>query len=75
MSTDGSTVASDDEWETASGESTEEEPPADIMDHVPRSGSIASDEGTENVDREAIQEANNRINEIMSNTNPGKVLY
>jgi len=44
------------------------------MDHVPRSGSIASDEGTENVDREALQEANNRINEIMSNTNPGKVL-
>lgn len=75
MSTDGSTVASDDEWETASGESTEEEPPADIMDHLPRSGSTASDEGAENVDREALQEANNRVNEIMSNTNPGKVLF
>ena len=74
MSSEGSTVASDDEWETASGESTEEEPPVDIIGHVPRSGSTASDEGTENVDREALQEANNRINEIMSNTNPGKVL-
>ena len=72
MSSEGSTVASDDEWETASGESTEEEPPADIMGHVPRSGSTASDEGTENVDREALQEAKNRINEVMSNTNPGK---
>jgi len=45
------------------------------MDHLPRSGSTASDEGAENVDREALQEANNRVNEIMSNTNPGKVLF
>lgn len=71
LSDDGSTMASDDEWETASGESTEEESPADIMDHVLRSSSSASDERTENVDREVLQEANNRINEIMSNTNPG----
>ena len=73
LSTDGSTVASDDEWETASGESTEEESPLDIMDHVPRGGSSAGDERTENVDREVLHEANNKINEIMSNTNPGMV--
>ena len=66
-------MASDDEWETASGESTEDESPGDIMDHVPRGGSSAGDDRTENVDREVLKEANNRINEIMSNTNPGTV--
>lgn len=64
-------MASDDEWETTSGESTEEDGPIDIMDHVPRHGSSAGEE--ENVDREVLQEANNRINEIVSNTNPGKI--
>ena len=68
-------MASDDDgWETASGESTEEEAPGDIMDNATRGGSSAGDEGAENVDREVLQEANNRINEIMSNTNPGNVL-
>ena len=77
MSTDGSTLGSEDEWETASGESTDDdEVPLDIlcMDLPLASdgGQTTGDEGAENVDREAIQEARNRINEIISNTNPGK---
>lgn len=73
LSSDGSTVASDDGWETTSGESTEDEGPIDIMDHVPRHGSSAGEE--ENVDREVLQEANNRINEIMSSTNPAFMTF
>ena len=78
LSTDGSTVGSDDEWETASGESTGEDLPADIM-YLAAAGNISpdaghtTDEGAENVDREAVQEARNRMNEILSNTNPGNV--
>ena len=73
MSTDGSTVGSDDEWETASGESTDEEAPVDIMD-LAAEGGHATDDGAENVDREELQETRNKINEAISNTNPGKVL-
>ena len=32
-----------------------------------------TDEGAENVDREALQEARNRMNEILSNSNPRKL--
>ena len=32
-----------------------------------------TDEGAENVDREALHEARNRMNEILSNSNPRKL--
>ena len=66
-------MGSDDEWETASGESTDEEGPVDIMDLATEAGGHATDEGAENVDREELQETRNKINEAISNTNPGKV--
>ena len=73
-------MGSDDEWETASGESTDEELPADIMDLAAAAaagdadaGHATGDDGAENVDREAVQEAKNRINDIVSNANPGNV--
>ena len=37
-------------------------------------GEHATDDGAENVDREELQETRNKINEAISNTNPGKVL-
>ena len=84
LSTDNSTVGSDDEWETASGESTDEELPADIMDLAAAAAAAAGetdaghatgDDGAENVDREAVQEAKNRINDIVSNANPGNFFF
>lgn len=85
LSTDGSTVESEDEWETASGESEDDEDLAiDIMDLAAAAagggGDITADqaghttdEGGENVDREALHDARNRMNEILSNSNPRKL--
>ena len=85
LSTDGSTVESEDEWETASGESEDDEDLAiDIMDLAAAAagevGDITADqaghttdEGAENVDREALHDARNRMNEILSNSNPRKL--
>ena len=85
LSTDGSTIESEDEWETASGESEDDEDLAvDIMDLAAAAagegGDITADqaghttdEGAESVDREALHEARNKMNEILSNSNPRKV--
>lgn len=68
---DGFIMVLDDEWEIMSGESIEEDGFIDIMDYVFRYGFLVGEE--ENVDREVLQEVNNRINEIVLNINFGKV--
>ncbi|XP_068716631.1 (E3-independent) E2 ubiquitin-conjugating enzyme-like [Montipora capricornis] len=69
-STDGSTVGSEDEWETESGDSIDEEALVDIMDLAAADGDHSTDDATENVDREALQEARNRVNEAISTAKP-----
>ena len=69
-SSNGSAVGSDDEWETASGESSDEELSMEIIENSSaRAENTTSDDAAENVDREALQQrAHNRIHEISSNS-------
>lgn len=74
ISTDESTMGSEDEWETASGdESTDEELPVDIMDLAAADGSHSNDDGADDVDRDTLQEARNRVNEAISTNKPGNI--
>ena len=65
-------MGSEDEWETESGDSIDEEALVDIMDLAAADGDHSTDDATENVDREALQEARNRVNEAISTAKPGK---
>lgn len=74
ISTDESTMGSEDEWETASGdESTDEELPVDIMDLAAADGNHSNDDGADDVDRDTLQEARNRVNEAISTNKPGNI--
>lgn len=76
ISTDESTMGSEDEWETASGdESTDEELPVDIMDLAAADGSHSNDDGADDVDRDTLQEARNRVNEAISTNKPAFLTF
>ena len=74
LSTDESTMGSEDEWETASGdESTDEELPVDIMDLAAADGNHSTDDEVDEVDRDTLQKARNRVNEAISTNKPGNI--
>ena len=72
-----STLGSDDDWETASDVESEDSAGNGVIDHMiigcsSPDADNTGDEGAE--DGEVPSHVNNRINELLSNKNPGRML-